>query len=99
MRLTTSPLRGTGKPMKDLITQRMLAFTIPLVFVLVLLGTAFRDRTLDPTVAGGLIAILGSVVALFAAQSNTDGTKDQGGTSDTPEFEFDEESKNEQEKN
>ena len=70
--------------MKDLITQRMLALTIPLVFVLVLLGTAFRDRTLDPTVAGGLIAILGSVVALFAAQSNTDGTKPPDEYGDTP---------------
>ena len=85
--------------MKDLVTRRMLALTIPLVFVLVLLGTAFRDRTLDPTVAGGLIAILGSVVALFASQNNTDGTTDQRGTSDTPEFEFDEERKNKQEKN
>ena len=76
--------------MNDRYVRRALAFTVPLVFVLVLLGTAFRDRTLDPTVAGGLIAILGSVVALFASQSNTDGTKDQGGTSDTPEFEFQE---------
>ena len=76
--------------MNDRYVRRALAFTVPLVFVLVLLGTAFRDRTLDPTVAGGLIAILGSVVALFAAQNNTDGTTDQGGTSDTPEFEFQE---------
>ena len=76
--------------MNDRYVRRALAFTVPLVFVLVLLGTAFRDRTLDPTVAGGLIAILGSVVALFAAQKHTDGTTDQGGTSDTPEFEFQE---------
>jgi len=74
----------------DHYVRRALAFTVPLVFVLVLLGTAFRDRTLDPTVAGGLIAILGSVVALFASQSNTDGTKERVGTSDTPEFEFQE---------
>ena len=52
--------------MKDLITRRMIAATIPLVFVLVLLGAAFRDRVLDPVVSGGLIAILGAVVALFA---------------------------------
>ena len=71
--------------MKDLVTRRMLALTIPLVFVLVLLGTAFRDRTLDPTVAGGLIAILGSVVALFASQSNTDGTTPPPEYGDTQE--------------
>ena len=52
--------------MKDLITRRMIAATIPLVFVLVLLGAAFRDRVLDPVVSGGLIAILGAIVALFA---------------------------------
>jgi len=54
--------------MKDLITRRMIAATIPLVFVLVLLGAAFRDRVLDPVVSGGLIAILGAIVALFAGQ-------------------------------
>ena len=52
--------------MKDLLTRRMIAATIPLVFVLVLLGAAFRDRVLDPVVSGGLIAILGAIVALFA---------------------------------
>ena len=46
----------------------MIAATIPLVFVLVLLGAAFRDRVLDPVVSGGLIAILGGIVALFAGQ-------------------------------
>ena len=52
--------------MKDLLTRRMIAATIPLVFVLVLIGASFRDRVLDPVVSGGLIAILGAIVALFA---------------------------------
>ena len=61
--------------MKDLITRRMIAATIPLVFVLVLLGAAFRDRVLDPVVSGGLIAILGAVVALFAVKEDKDEDK------------------------
>jgi len=52
--------------MKDKVVARALAFTIPATFVLVLLGAAFRDRVLDPVVSGGLIAILGAVVGLFA---------------------------------
>jgi di/tricarboxylate transporter len=52
--------------MKDLLTRRMIALTIPLTFVLVLIGAGIRDRTLDPVVSGGLIAILGAIVALFA---------------------------------
>lgn len=59
--------------MNDRIVRRALAFTIPTVFVLVLLGVAVRDRQLDPTVAGGLIAILGSIVALFATRENDNG--------------------------
>ena len=58
--------------MKDKYVRRMLAFTIPMVFVLVLVGVAVRDRQLDPTVAGGLIAILGSIVALFATREDSD---------------------------
>ncbi len=52
--------------MKDKWVRRSLAFTIPATFVLVLLGATFRDRVLDPVVTGGLIAILGSLVALFS---------------------------------
>ncbi|MCH1462409.1 MAG: hypothetical protein L7U46_00805 [Candidatus Nanopelagicales bacterium] len=37
-----------------------------------LIGAGIRDRTLDPVVSGGLIAILGAIVALFAGQSNKD---------------------------
>ena len=61
--------------MKDKIVRRALALTVPTVFVLVLLGVTIRDRQLDPTVAGGLIAILGSIVALFATRENEDSDK------------------------
>ena len=65
--------------MKDLITRRMIAATIPLVFVLVLLGAAFRDRVLDPVVSGGLIAILGAIVALFAVGADKDKDEEKKG--------------------
>jgi len=65
--------------MKDLLTRRMIAATIPLVFVLVLLGAAFRDRVLDPVVSGGLIAILGAIVALFGVDRDKDKDEDKKG--------------------
>ena len=52
--------------MKDKVVARALAFTIPITFVLVLIGASFRDSVLDPVVSGGLVAILGAVVGLFA---------------------------------
>ena len=61
--------------MKDRVVRRALALTVPTVFVLVLLGVTIRDRQLDPTVAGGLIAILGSIVALFATREDRDDEK------------------------
>ena len=64
--------------MKDKVVRRMLAATIPAVFVLVLLGASFRDRTIDPVVSGGLIAILGSVVALFATRDDSDDKSKKG---------------------
>ena len=48
----------------------MIALTIPLTFALVLIGAGIRDRVLDPVVSGGLIAILGAIVALFAGQKD-----------------------------
>ena len=58
--------------MKDKWVRRSLALTIPTPFVLVLLGATFRDRVLDPVVTGGLIAILGSLVALFSTADKKD---------------------------
>ena len=48
----------------------MIAITIPITFVLVLIGASLRDRVLDPVVSGGLIAILGAIVALFAGKAD-----------------------------
>ena len=64
--------------MKDLLTRRMIALTIPLTFVLVMVGAGIRDRVLDPVVSGGLIAILGTIVALFAGQSNKEDEDKKG---------------------
>ena len=64
--------------MKDKIVRRALALTVPTVFVLVLLGVTIRDRQLDPTVTGGLIAILGSIVPLFATREDSDDKSKKG---------------------
>ena len=53
--------------MKDRVVRRLLAATIPMTFMLVIAGAFIRDRVLDPVLTGGLIAILGAVVALFGA--------------------------------
>lgn len=52
----------------DASTRFILALTIPTVFVLVLVGATLRDRVLPDVVSGGLIAILGSLVALFTSR-------------------------------
>lgn len=49
-----------------------LAITVPITFVLVLAGAAARDRPLNEVVAGGLIAVLGAIVALFTARGKHD---------------------------
>ena len=49
-----------------------LAITVPLTFVLVLAGSALRDRVLPEVVAGGLVAILGAIVATFAIEKKVD---------------------------
>ena len=46
-----------------------LAVTVPLTFVLVLLGATVRDRQLNEAIGGGLIAVLGAIVALFATRN------------------------------
>ena len=52
-----------------------LAITVPLTFLLLLVGAAFRDRVLPEVVAGGLVAILGAIVATFAIDKR--GKKDE----------------------
>ena len=63
--------------MKDKVVRRMLAFTIPATFILVLIGAGLRDRVLDPVVSGGLIAILGTIVALFAGADKDNNRKEE----------------------
>ena len=63
--------------MNDPVVRRTLAATITAVFVLLVISVALRDRQLDPTVAGGLIAILGSIVALFATRDTDKGGDDE----------------------
>jgi hypothetical protein len=46
-----------------------LAVTVPITFTLVLIGAAFRDRQVNEAIAGGLIAVLGAIVALFATRN------------------------------
>lgn len=54
-----------------------LAVTVPITFTLVLLGATVRDRQLNEAVAGGLIAVLGAIVALFAVRENWKGKDDE----------------------
>ena len=44
----------------------ILAWTVPITMAGVLIGATVRDRALEPTIAGGLVAILAAIVALFA---------------------------------
>lgn len=50
----------------------VLAWTVPLAFVGIIVGKTVNDRAvIDATVAGGLIAILGAIVAgVFNNNSN-----------------------------
>lgn len=54
-----------------------IALTIPGTFVLVLIGSTVRDRVLPDVVSGGLIAVLGSIVAIFSARYANTKSKDQ----------------------
>ena len=50
----------------------ILAWTVPITMAGVLIGATVRDRSLEPTVAGGLVAILAAIVALFATSRKDD---------------------------
>jgi hypothetical protein len=50
----------------------MLVVTVPVAFVLILVGVTVRDKTLDPVVSGGMIAILGAIVAIVVTKSKND---------------------------
>lgn len=48
----------------------VLAWTVPIGVAGVLIGATVRDRVIEPTVAGGLVAILAAIVALFAIKGD-----------------------------
>ena len=50
----------------------MLVVTVPVTFVLVLVTVTIRDRVLDPVVSGGMIALLGAVVALVVSKGDSE---------------------------
>ena len=50
----------------------ILAWTVPIGVAGVLIGATVRDRVIEPTVAGGLVAILAAIVALFATSKKDD---------------------------
>ena len=60
-----------------------LAITVPMSFVLVLIGAIITERKIEPTVAGGLIAVLGAIVALFTV-GETRKKPNAGEDDDTP---------------
>ena len=64
--------------MNDTWLRFILAITVPLTFVLVLIGAAWRDREISDVLGGGFIAILGAIVALFS-------TKNGGKNDDEPD--------------
>ena len=55
--------------MNDAWLRFVLAVTVPLTFILVLLGAAWRDSEMNEAIGGGLIAVLGAIVALFATRN------------------------------
>jgi hypothetical protein len=47
----------------DAAVKIVLALTVPVTFVLVLVGTVMLDRGIDDALEGGMVAILGAIVA------------------------------------
>ena len=58
----------------------MLVVTVPITFILILLGITIRDRVLDPVVSGGMIALLGAIVSIVVTKKDKD--KDESGSDD-----------------
>ena len=50
----------------------MLVITVPVTFVLILVMITIRDRVLDPVISGGMIALLGAIVALVVSKGDGD---------------------------
>ena len=48
----------------------LLVVTVPTTFVLILLMITIRDRVLDPVISGGMIALLGAIVAIVVTKGD-----------------------------
>ena len=48
----------------------LLVVTVPTTFILILLMITIRDRVLDPVISGGMIALLGAIVAIVVTKGD-----------------------------
>mgnify|MGYP006099521001 FL=1 len=55
----------------------MLVITVPVTFVLILVGVTVRERTLDPVVSGGMLTLLGAIVAAVTVGNSKGKDKDE----------------------
>ena len=55
----------------------MLVSTVPITFTLVLVMVAVRDRVLDPIISGGMLTLLGAIVAAVTVGTSKSKDKDE----------------------
>ena len=55
----------------------MLVITVPVTFVLILVGVTVRERTLDPVISGGMLTLLGAIVAAVTVGNSKGKEKDE----------------------
>jgi len=55
----------------------MLVSTVPITFILVLVMVAVRDRVLDPIISGGMLTLLGAIVAAVTVGTSKGKDKDE----------------------
>ena len=55
----------------------MLVSTVPITFTLVLVMVAVRDRVLDPIISGGMLTLLGAIVAAVTVGTSKGKDKDE----------------------
>jgi hypothetical protein len=55
----------------------MLVSTVPITFILVLVMVAVRDRVLDPIISGGMLTLLGAIVAAVTVGTSKSKDKDE----------------------
>ena len=55
----------------------ILVSTVPITFILVLVMVAVRDRVLDPIISGGMLTLLGAIVAAVTVGTSKGKDKDE----------------------